>query len=272
MNQNIIISVLLGMLVLSGPSGAARKRISLAAEPGIYSEADIEKEITFGREMSAIILASRRLSPDFNQNRYLNLVGHSILRHASRPELFFYFTAIESSQVNAYAAPGGYIFVTTAAIKLMKNEAELAGVLAHEIAHISERHIVEALKIRADDESTTKTLGKLIGSKAGSATVVFEQAIGQAIDILFSRGLKVEDEISADKHGILLTALAGYDPMAYFRYLQRIKPIIETDLGELSKTHPPLSERLVRIKQIIEKEGLSNIGRYLNRSRFNRYK
>ena len=201
----------------------------------------------------------------------MNLVGQSILRNAGRPELYFHFAAIESDQINAYAAPGGYIFVTVPALNLMENEAELAGVLAHEIAHVTDRHIVDALKIRADDESTTAMLGKVIGSGTDSAAVVFQQAVGQALELLFSKGLAVEDEIEADKQGIILSALAGYDPTAYYQYLERVKPLIERDLGQLSHTHPPFSERIERLKQIIENEGLASEGQYINRVRFQQY-
>jgi predicted Zn-dependent protease len=266
-----IIALFLSLLILAQPSGAERKRISLGPEAGDYSEADIEKEILFGREMASIILSSRKIKSDINLNRYLNLVGQTLLRNASRQELEFHFAAVESDQINAYAAPGGYIFITTAALEQMENEAELAGVIGHEIAHVSERHIVKALKIRADDESSTALLGKVIGSGAETANVLFEQAISQAVEILFSKGLGVEDEFNADKQGVLLTALGGYDPMAYHRFLERIKPIIETRHGEVGSTHPPFADRLTRLKEIIINEGLAFIGKSTNQSRFNQY-
>lgn len=256
------------LLVVADSSSAARQRITLAPIPGIYTEADIEKEIIFGREMAAIILADRKLSTNKDLAGYLNLVGNSIVRHANRPELDFYFAAIESPEINAYATPGGYIFVTTSALNMMQNEAELAGVLAHEIAHISDRHIVKALKIRADDESMTAFVSKLVGSRAESANVVFGQAIEHALDVLFSKGLKVEDEYNADMQGLFLAALAGYEPAAIYRFLERIKPVIENNHGELSSTHPPFTERIVRLKKIIDNEGLSELGNIKNEKRF----
>ena len=143
--------------------------------------------------------------------------------------------------------------------------------LAHEIAHITDRHIVEALRIRADDESTTAILGKMIGSGTGSASVIFQQAVDQALDLLFSKGLAIEDEVEADKQGIILSALAGYDPAAYYQYLERIKPIIENKNAQLGHTHPPVSERIDRLKQVIENEGLTSKGQYINRARFQQY-
>ncbi len=263
-----LLSTCLALLLSVEPCSAGRQRISLVPESGTYSEGDIEKEIVYGREMSAIILAERKLSPDHGRNRYLNLVGQSIVRHANRPELQFFFAAVESDFINAYAAPGGYIFVTTAALDEMRDEAELAAVLAHEIAHVTERHIVKALNIREDDDSMVATLSKVISVGTESAGIVFSQVILHALDILFSKGLQVEDEYSADLQGIYLVALAGYDASAYYRYLARIQPLVEANQGELSGTHPPFAERLKRLGSIIEKEGFSTVGAYKNEKRF----
>ncbi len=116
MKLRILILGAILLAMLASPSSASRQRITLAPEANEYSEADIEKEIIFGREMAAIILAERKISSDAELNRYLNLVGQSIVRQTNRPELNFYFAAVESASINAYAAPGGYIFVTTAAL------------------------------------------------------------------------------------------------------------------------------------------------------------
>lgn len=262
--------LLVGMLlsVFAEPGMAARQRITLMPETGEYSEADIEKEIIFGREMAAIILAERRISPDSRLNRYLNLVGQSVARQTNRPELNFFFGAVESNSINAYAAPGGYIFITTAALDLMQNEAELAGVLAHEIAHVTDRHIVRELNIREDDESMVAEISKIVTLSTESAAVVLGQALSHALDILFSSGLQVEDEYDADLQGMYLASLAGYDATAYRDYLARIKPVIEAGRGELTGTHPPFAERLKRLETIIEQEGMSEMGAYKNEKRF----
>jgi predicted Zn-dependent protease len=258
-------------LLVAGSSNADRKRITLAPIPGIYSEADVEEEIIFGREMAAVILAEHPLSDDEELLRYLNLVGQSILGQANRPEIDFYFAAIESSEINAYAVPGGYIFITTSALEMMQNEAELAGVLAHEIVHILDRHIVMALDIRADDESMTVILSKIVGGSAESAIVVFDQAIDHAIDLLFSDGLNIEDEYSADEQGLFLAALSGYDPAAIYHFLERVEKVVETSQGEMSSTHPSFVERVKRIKNIIDQQGLSELDGVSNEGRFARY-
>jgi predicted Zn-dependent protease len=259
-------SVLLVVLWSDAPAG--RARISTEVAQSTYTEKDIEQEIKFGREMAAIILANHQMMDNTELNYYLNLVGHSILQHASRQEIPFHFAVINSSAVNAYAAPGGYIFITRTALSLMENEAELAGVLAHEIAHVTQRHIVKALKIKASDDSVAGSIGRVVGSTGSSANVVFDQAVGKAIEILFSKGLQQEDEFNADEVGIILTALAGYDPTPYYEYLQRIKPLVEKPGAELGKTHPPITVRLKRLRKIITSEGLDQLEGAVNIARF----
>ena len=260
------------VLAFSNAGLAERKRISLAPEPGFYTVADVEKEILFGREMAAILLSDKNLIVDRALSRYVSLVGHSMLRHAGRNELNFYFAVIKSPEINAYATPGGYIFITTSALQLMENEAQLAAVLAHEIAHVTDRHIVKTLKIRSDDKSMTALIGRLAANNTQSAKVVFDQAVGQAMEILFSKGLHHEDEFNADQQGLFLTTLSGYDPSQYVDFLNRIRPKIESSKGELSNTHPAFAERVNRLKAVIVDEDLLYLGKIINKKRFLKYR
>ena len=269
MKKITLFSVITVLCLLSFQEGSAgRKRISTEIAQNEYSFKDIEKEIIFGREMAAIILADYQLLEREQLNRYVNLVGNAVLQHGSRQEIPFHFAVIDSPIINAYAAPGGYIFITRAALDLMRSEAELAGVLAHEIAHVTERHIVKALKIKAEDDSATATFGKVLGSSSSSANVIFDQAVNKAIEILFSAGLQQEDEFNADEIGIILTSVSGYDPIAYYRYLERIRPYVEKNNGQLNKTHPPLTIRLEKLEDIIESENLNDLDGFINLARF----
>jgi predicted Zn-dependent protease len=270
--NRILILTIVCLLIFSTNGLAERKRISLAPKADVYSIEDVEKEILFGREMAAILLSDKSLISDKALSRYVSLVGHSVLQHANRPDLNFYFAVLKSPQINAYAAPGGYIFITTAALQLMQNEAELAGVLAHEIAHVADRHIVKILKIRSDDKSMTALIGRLTGNNTQSAKVVFDQAVGQALEILFSKGLNHEDEFNADQQGLLLATLSGYDPSQYINFLSRIRHNIEKNKGELSQTHPAFKERIDRLKSMIGDEGLLALGSMINKERFMKYR
>jgi len=271
MTTSHAIVVILCLLAIANTASASRQRITLAPEPGIYSEADVEKEVLFGREVAAIILADRKLDADDELNRYINLVGQSIVRHSNRPELAYFFAVVESSEINAYAVPGGYIFITTAALDLIRDEAELAAVLAHEIAHVADRHIVKALDIRADDESMTAMVSKIMGSTAESANVIFYQAVDHALALLFSKGLSRKDEYDADMQAVFLSAFAGYDPSAYPRLLTRLAGTEQQKRSELGNTHPSLDDRIKRIENTIRNQGLSTAENLTNEQRYRRY-
>jgi predicted Zn-dependent protease len=154
------------------------------------------------------------------------------------------------------------------ALNMMRSEAELAGVLAHEIAHVTQRHIVKAMKIKARDESLTGSIGEILGGTSSSASAVIDQAIDQAVEILFSKGLQREDEFDADKVGIILTAMAGYDPLAYLEFLRRIDPFVGKSGAQLNKTHPPITARIERLEKIINSEGLDQLQGFINIARF----
>ena len=272
MINKFLILATVAALVFSTAGLAERKRNTLASKPGFYTVEDVEKEILFGREMAAILLSDKNLIVDQTLSRYVSLVGHSVLQHAARNDLSFYFAVIQSPEINAYATPGGYIFITTSALQLMENEAQLAAVLAHEIAHVVDRHIVNALKIRADDKSMTALIGKLTSNNTQSAKVVFDLAVGQAMEILFSKGLDHDDEYNADQQGLFLTTLSGYDPSQYVDFLDRIRPKIESSNGELSSTHPEFGERINRLKAVIVDEDLLYLGKNINKKRFLKYR
>ena len=158
------------------------------------------------------------------------------------------------------------------ALDLIQNEAELAAVLAHEIAHVADRHIVKALDIRADDESMTAMVSKIMGSAAESANVIFYQAVDHALNLLFSKGLSREDEYDADLQAVFLSAFAGYDPSAYPRLLARLNNTVQQKRSELDKTHPSFDERIKRIEDSIRNQGLATAESSTNEQRYRRYR
>ena len=266
--SNISTLLLLTLALLSLSVEAGRQRISDEQKSDVYSEPDIQKELEFGRNMAAQLLADYELIEDMKLLRYINLVGNVVLQNSSRQEIKYNFGVIQSDEINAYATPGGYIFITTAALDQMQSEAELAAVLAHEVAHVVLRHIVKVLKIRSGEESSTHIMGKLVSGGSSTAGALFDQAMGKAFDILFSTGLKIEDEFDADKLGLLLTAMAGYDINGYFEYLERISPLINAKDQQITRTHPSINKRIKQLKMNYQDEGLLSIVGYKNINRF----
>jgi predicted Zn-dependent protease len=235
-------------------------RVRASQETVLYdvSKEDIEAEIAFGRGVAARIFGRFSRYDDETLTRYVNLVGRNLAVHANRPELAFRFVVLATDTVNAYACPGGYIFITRGALEQMSDEAELAGVLAHEIAHITQKHIVKALNIHGEKADAAAGISRILGSIADPTRVAFSQAVDKAVDILFNHGLDKTDEFEADRVGTELLALTGYDPQALDRYLAKIgkqSKVHET----ISDTHPPFAERVKALDRLILETGLGNI-------------
>lgn len=238
-----------------------------AAAIGGTSE-DVAEEIRFGREIAARIVGRYGLLDNDGLMKYVSLVGRSIAMNTGRQEIQFRFAVLDTDEVNAYAAPGGYVFVTRGAVSQMRDEAELAGVLAHEIAHVSRRHIVKELNIQAEDASAASGMARLIGGTSEAARTAFAQAVDKALDILFKDGYKREDEIDADRSGVSYAALTGYDPNGLAGFLRRIGPAKEKATEVLDKTHPGWQERVKWMQETIAKDGLEGVGRRTGKERF----
>jgi len=229
-----------------------------------YSESDTEEEINFGREIAARILGQFKMAGNAKLQKYVNLVGTAVSRNCNRPDLVFHFVVIESSEVNAYSTPGGYVFITTALLEKMGNEAELAGVLAHEIGHVSERHIVKELSLRGTEKSAVSSIAALLGGASKSAEIAFLQAVDKAVELILRDGFKKEDELQADSSAVLLCALSGYDPEGLVTLLDKIGKI-KTGVG---KTYPVYDVRLATLQKVISDEGISHMKLALNTERF----
>ncbi len=243
-----------------------RKRISQLDDYPYRTEDDIKAEIIFGRELSARILGRYPLLKDKTLTEYINLVGKAMSQHAARPEIEFRFGILDTDTINAFSAPGGYIFITKGCLKLIEDEAELAGILGHEIAHITERHIVKEINLKATDESPISGFASLIAGATGSAEVVFTTFIDKAYEILFERGYKKEDELSSDTIATTLLATTGYDSSGLLRFLKRLSE--KGHEKDMEGTHPGLENRIRAIEEYMEKNQLTGKEGALLKERF----
>ena len=240
-----------------------RARITVA-ERDTYSESDTDEEINFGREIAARLLGQYKLSTNEKLQKYVNLVGATLIQNGNRPELDFHFIVVESSEINAYSTPGGYVFITTAVLSKMSNEAELAGVLAHEISHVTERHIVKELSLKGAEKSAVSSVAALIGGASKSAGIAFSQAVDKAVDIILRDGYKKEDEMQADSSAAVLCAFSGYDPSGLVTFLDKVGKI-KNDVG---KTYPVYDVRLATLQRAMSDEGIAALKLALNSERF----
>jgi len=251
------------------PSENFRLRVS-ELEKSVDSKADVEAEVRFGREVAARFLGRYDGQTNNLLQRYVNTLGQHLAQFSGRSDIEFHFLVVDSEEINAYAMPGGYVFVTSAAIELMDNEAELAGVLAHEIAHVREKHVVRALNIRG--QTSGAALSQLTSGASDAFRIALNQATEAALSILTEKGLQKTDEYEADEIGLFIMVQAGYEPDAYLAYLSRLGLKTHSELSELSKTHPSIEARLNRLAQLKKSNGLENLNYAVLEERFLKFK
>ncbi len=227
-------------------STAEQKPPTLADPGGMLGKTSVKEEIAIGREITGRLLGASPLVDDKRLQMYINKVGAWVAKQGRRPELRWHFGVIESDDINAFAAPGGYILVTKGLYKRLRNEAELAGVLAHEIGHVIRKHHLNILK-----------KGKLINMGAGLlhskvGTDQQGQAIGKMIGSgaeILARSLDKNAEYEADRIGVVLATRAGYDSYGLPTVLQEIGHVGADDssVSLLFKTHPHPDVRSVKL-------------------------
>ena len=232
-------------------------------------EANTEREIDFGRGVSAKILGKYPILRDEGTVRYISQIGTGISAQLGRPELRYYFGILDTDDINAFAAPGGYIFVTRGALILMSNEAQLAGVLAHELAHVDQKHIVRKLKLQSTDRSLTSGIAQVLGGASLSAKIALERLNDLAFKMLMEEGLSKEDEADADQKALEMLMSTGYDLQSYLDYLLSLKPYLEQGQAKvLSKTHPTIEFRYNNLHEFITKNNLEKFQGKNNEIRF----
>lgn len=229
------------------------------------SHDDIQTELRFGREVAARILSSEKLVQQPELENYVNLVGASLAMNVKRSEISYYFAILDSDEIGAFSAPGGYVFITLGLLKLAQNEAELAAVLAHELAHINLLHIVNELNIRATNREELSGMARFIGASGTTTQVAFSQAVDKAISLLFESGFKKEQELAADQTAVDILALSGYDPAALEQVLERIRL---QDANKNSRTHPAFKKRFQRLEAYLSKLHIQSSEFNLGQTRF----
>ena len=218
-----------------------------------------KEEILLGREMGANLCARYGLYDDENLMKYVNLVGRALAANSGRTNIKYYFAVLNTDTVNAFAAPGGYVFITKGALAAIRDEAELAGVLAHEIAHISQRHIAREIQ-----KANMVDAGTDLAVSNSDNQYLMGQLAGFGSNILF-KGYSRSDEKEADEKGYEIAAKTGYDSKGLERFVEILAQRVgsDTSFSTLFKTHPNPNERLGLLRDKGNSgEGAVNAERY----------
>ena len=230
------------------PAGnAAAGTQNQAPAINLFGKTKTEDEIRIGKQVAGDLLGAAPLVKDDTLQQYVNSVGRWIALQSGRPDLPWKFGVIESEDINAFAAPGGYVFLTKGLYKRLNNEAELAGVLAHEIAHVSKKHHLDLLKKSALIGMLAQSVSKEVKGDTG-----VQNLIGNGAEML-ARGLDKEAEFEADRIGVVFAAQSGYDAWGLPTVLQDMATINTKDgrLALLYKTHPSAADRLTRLGEVV---------------------
>ncbi|MDP1997512.1 MAG: M48 family metalloprotease, partial [Gallionella sp.] len=185
----------------------------------------VEEEVAIGRQIAGNLLGAAPLVKDAKLQKYVNNVGRWVANQSERPDLIWHFGVIDSNDVNAFAAPGGYIFVTKGLYRLLQSEAELAGVLAHEVGHVIRQHHLKILQ-----QSKLLDLGSQLVAKNVGGNDKVQVLIGSGAEIV-SRSLDKDAEFEADRIAVVLAARAGYDAFGLPELLQEIGHSAAGDSG-----------------------------------------
>jgi predicted Zn-dependent protease len=176
-------------------------------------------------------------------------VGRWLASQTERPDLPWRFGVLEAPQLNAFATPGGHIFITRGLLERMRSEAELAGVLAHEIAHVLRKHHLKAIQKGAQLEVANTAISTL--ARQDRNTPRREKLLAAGSE-LFARGLDKSDELEADRLGVVIAARGGYDAYGLPAVLQTLQAMNPEDSGLalMFKTHPAPAERLGALERM----------------------
>lgn len=228
--------------------GGIVNRVETAKKAGdALREIGEQEEIALGADLAGIILDTAPLVKDPVQQRYINRLGRWIAMHSERAQLPWKFGIIDSDNINAFSTPGGHILITRGLFERTRSESELAGVLAHEVAHVVKKHHLAALQ-KSMGNSALSSVGQLYRVNSGGITgALTEQLLANGKE-LFVRGLDKDDEYEADRMGVVIAARSGYSPFGLVGVLQTLSGEPVTKGYALhTKTHPAPVDRLGRL-------------------------
>jgi len=211
-----------------------------------------------GRSVSAQVLNQYKVYEDPQATRYVNLLGQTLAKFSDVPEPYkgYHFIILDSPEVNAFAAPGSFIFVSRGMLRICATEDELAAVLAHEIGHIQHEHGVKVIRKSRNWAGLVK-IGKFIAQATTDSEIAeladkFGDDIGNAVGTMLRKGYGRSAEKEADSAGIEIMHRTGYDTNAVITMLKKMEKRVKPGSTGFGSTHPSPSVRIDAIKSLIK--------------------
>jgi predicted Zn-dependent protease len=226
-----------------------------------FEEITPEQEYYIGRAVGANILSQYQPYPEPKANEYLNLLGQSLALSSDRPETFggYHFLILDSAEINAFAAPGGLVFISRGLLACASSEDAVAAILAHEIGHVVKQHGLQAIKksrITAALTSVAITAAATAGSEeVAKLTAVFEDSISDITATMVNKGYSRAFEKEADLAAVEILRRTGYDPNALVAMLQAMEGRLKPGGPGFAKTHPDPEDRITSIREAVAAAG-----------------
>ena len=239
------------------PEEAAAIRRTANSVSLTFKDITPEQEYYIGRAVTATLLGQYTPLRDEAANQYVSVLGNMLAQLSNKPETFagYHFQILDSDEVNAFAAPGGFILVTRGMLACCRSEDALAAVLAHEIGHVEGQHglrsirqgrLTSALTVLASESA------KQFGSEdLAELTQAFEGSISDVTSTLMTSGYSRGLERESDAAAVRILKRAGYDANALVDMLQEMDKRLRPGSGGFGKTHPAPSDRIADLRRMM---------------------
>lgn len=227
--------------MIGGDTGHLIKAGGHVANAAALGEKD---EDALGQSVGLAVTNRYGVVKNDNLTRYVTLVGLTVAAGSPRPAGNYVFGVLDSPQVNAFSGPNGYIFITRGALEMMQSEAELAGVLGHEIAHVCNHDGLHQIQAAEQRGALAEAM------QANSDTARFQALADAGVDVITKQGYSQPQELDADAGAVHSMAAVGYDPAAYLEFLKRLQVAEGKSAGNrLMSTHPGVAQRIARVNE-----------------------
>lgn len=243
------------ILTIALSACATPTRHELESDRRDQLRSEVNDEINMGREMAAKLLGHiGHYKDDPKANEYVNLVGQTLVAKVGRAELSYRFSILNSMEINAFATPGGYIFVTRGLLGAVTDESELAAVLGHEIAHVNEKHMYNEI-VPKRDVSAAESVARVMSRGASDMGKSITQFVNKGLKMLLEEGMGLEKERAADSAGVTYLEVTGYNPHAMVRFLKRIST---ENTKAIPKTAPSFPDRIAAVSKLLNDSGMED--------------
>ncbi|EFL50224.1 peptidase M48 Ste24p [Solidesulfovibrio fructosivorans JJ]] len=209
-----------------------------------------EQEYYIGRAVGASLLTKYHPYHDAKANAYVNEVGQALAMFSDMPQTYggYHFLIMDSAEINAFAAPGGLVFITRGMLRCCSGENALAAVLAHEIAHVEHKDALRAIKRARTTEALAIIGGEALkqagGSDVARLTNIFADSIGDIMTTMVNNGYSRTLEYEADKAAVTILVRTGYNPSGLPDMLEEMQKRLTPGGADFAKTHPAPSDRI----------------------------